>query len=113
MKETGRQKIKNMETDYKKIKDNNRPTGKGRKEWKHFEFLDKLTCKRAAVQPSTILESTQGSNGSGDVNFSQVNDEVDDAEHSLFDDDLIQVNDPTQLDDLTQVDDDQTYLSDG
>ena len=55
----------------------------------------------------------QGSNGSDDVNFSRENDEVDDAEHSLFDDDLTQVNDPTQLDDhLTQVDDDQTQVSD-
>ena len=60
MKETGYnvdKKIKNMKIDYKKIKDNNRQTGKGRKEWKRFELLDKIMCKRAAVQPPTILES--------------------------------------------------------
>lgn len=53
-----RQKIKNMKTDYKKIKDNNR---QGRKEWKHFELLDKVMCQHAAIQPPTILESMQGS----------------------------------------------------
>lgn len=39
--------------------------------------------------------------------------QVDEVERSLLDDDLMQVNDSTQLDDdLTQVDDDQTQVND-
>ena len=113
-----RQKIKNLKTDYKKIKDNNRQTGKGRKEWKHFDLLDKIMRKRAAIQPPTIFESMQGSSGSStnDVSIGQQNGDMtpgDEVERSLFDDDLTQVDYPTQLEDgLTQVDDDQTQVSD-
>lgn len=105
-----KQKIKNLKNEYKKIKDSNKQTGKGCKEWKHFELLDKILDSRNvvnAVQPPCILESMQ--NSDSDANAGMENVTLDDLtqvgdvtqiENSLIDED----NDLTQADDsLTQV----------
>ena len=107
-----RQKLKNLKNDYKKFKDKSKQTGKGRKEWKHFELLDKILGNRDSVQPPCILESMQNDdcdvnagqeNAMYDDDLTQVDDDMTQIENSLIDDDAIQVDNA-----LTQVDDDLT-----
>ena len=46
-----RAKIKNLKTLYKRVKDNNNCSGKGRKVCKFFEELDAILGLRPATQP--------------------------------------------------------------
>ena len=50
----------------KNIKDINKQAGKGYKEWKYFELLDKILGSCNTVQPPCILESMP--NNASDAN---------------------------------------------
>ena len=59
-----RQKVKNLKTEFKKTKDNNDQSGRGRKICRYYEELEKIIGSRAAVSPPQLLESTGISVGS-------------------------------------------------
>ena len=50
-------KIKRLRFEYKKIKDNRRKTGRGRKEWKFYEALDMILGHKPSTQPPVVIES--------------------------------------------------------
>ena len=83
------------------MKDNNKQAGKGYKEWKHFELLDKILGSCDTVQPPCIQESMP--NNASDANaglenvvnyddLTQVDDGVKHIENSLISNVLIQVD---------------------
>ena len=52
-----RAKIKNLKTLYKRVKDNNNRSGKGRKVCKFFDELDAILGTRPATQPPVVVQS--------------------------------------------------------
>ena len=54
-----RDKLKKLKGDYKKVKDHNDETGRGRKTWKFFESMDSILGTKPAFQPETIIDTLQ------------------------------------------------------
>jgi len=52
-----------MRGTYKKIKDNQSKTGRGRRSWERMEYLDNLLAEDATVTLSHIQESQVGDMG--------------------------------------------------
>ena len=55
-----RDKIKNLKTQYKDIKDNNE-TGRGRKTCKFYSLLDSILGHRPATEPPCLLDTGDSS----------------------------------------------------
>ena len=53
-----RDKIKNLKTKYKEIKDNNGETGRGRKSCKFFDEMDRILGHRPTSVPHVLFESS-------------------------------------------------------
>ena len=52
-----REKIKKLRNEYKKIKDTNGKTGRGRKSMKFYEQLNEILGTRPATRPAVLLDS--------------------------------------------------------
>ena len=52
-----RTKIKKLKLDYRKAKDKNGKTGRGRAIWKYFEALDAILGNRPATKPPTVIDT--------------------------------------------------------
>ena len=52
-----RTKVKKLHQEYKKIKDKQKLTGKGRAEWKYFNKLDEILATRPATRPPVLVET--------------------------------------------------------
>ena len=52
-----RDKVKNLKTKYREVKDHNSETGRGRKNYKFYEQLDCILGHRPASAPVALLES--------------------------------------------------------
>ena len=53
-----RSKVKKLRQQYKKIKDNNGMTGRGRGKWRFFDALDEVFGHRPATRPPVIFDTT-------------------------------------------------------
>ena len=96
-----------LKNEYKNIKDINKQAGKGYKEWKYFELLDKILGSCNTVQSPCIVERMPNNasdanagleNAVNDHDLTQVDNDVTQIENSLSDNDLIQVDGLTQVD---------------
>ena len=52
-----RAKMKKLKTDYRKVKDKNGKTGRGRSIWKYFDALDAILGHRPATKPPLLLDT--------------------------------------------------------
>ena len=52
-----RAKMKKPKTDYRKVKDKNGKTGRGRSIWKYFDALDAILGHRPATKPPLLLDT--------------------------------------------------------
>ena len=52
-----RDRIKKLKKDYKKVKDYHRETGRGRKQFKHYELLNNMLGNRPSTQPAIVLDA--------------------------------------------------------
>ena len=59
-----RSKLKNLKADYRKVKDNNGETGRGRKTCKFYSELDSILGHRPASVPTTLLDTGNSTTGS-------------------------------------------------
>ena len=50
-------KIKKLRFEYRKIKDKNGKTGRGRSAWKFYEAMDQVLGHKPATQPPVLIES--------------------------------------------------------
>ena len=50
--------MKKLRQDYKKIKDKNGLTGRGRTKWKYYDALDEVLGPRPATRPPLVIDST-------------------------------------------------------
>ena len=84
-------KVKKLRQEYKKIKDNNGLTGRGRGKWKFFDALDEVLGNRPATCPPVVLDTTLDDPETEDQSASALDDavnlsdgeEVSDDENSL------------------------------
>ena len=53
-----RTKIKNLKTNYKKVKDSNNKTGENRKSCKFYDELDQILRHRPASAPSFLVDTS-------------------------------------------------------
>lgn len=53
-----RSKIKKLRQEYKKIKDNNGLTGRGRSRWKYYDVLNELLGTHLATRPPVVVDTT-------------------------------------------------------
>ncbi len=53
-----RVKIKNLKTNYKKVKDGNNKTGESRKTCKFYDELDRILGHRSASAPSFLVDTS-------------------------------------------------------
>lgn len=61
-KKTGEQcrcKVKKLRQDYKKIKDNNGLTGRGRGKWRFYDAIDEVLGNRPATRPPVVIDTTE------------------------------------------------------
>ena len=61
-KKTGEQcrcKVKKLCQDYKKIKDNNGLTGRGRGKWRFYDAIDEVLGNRPATRPPVVIDTTE------------------------------------------------------
>ena len=49
--------MKKLKTDYRKVKDKNGKTGRGRSIWKYFDALDAILGHRPATKPPLLLDT--------------------------------------------------------
>jgi len=56
-----RSKIKNLKAEYRKVKDHNGETGRGRKTCKFYKELDNILGHRPASVPTALLDTAAGS----------------------------------------------------
>uniref|UniRef100_A0A1X7TRH7 Myb/SANT-like DNA-binding domain-containing protein n=1 Tax=Amphimedon queenslandica TaxID=400682 RepID=A0A1X7TRH7_AMPQE len=75
-----RSKIKNLKTEYKRIKDHNNITGNGRKTFQFFKQMDSILGDRPASLP-TVLIDTSKSQDTEDFNDSD--DDDDEVNHEF------------------------------
>ena len=52
-------KIKELKGSYKKAKDNNGKTGKGRAVWKFFDVMDRILGHRPASQAPVVIDTSR------------------------------------------------------
>ena len=69
-------KMKKLKGDYRKVKDKNGETGRGKKTCKFFEDLDKVLGHRPATCPPILLESL----GTGEEEEEEVEEEIREVE---------------------------------
>ena len=53
-----RVKIKKLKLDYRKAKDKNGKTGRGRTTWKYFEALDPILGNKPASKPPVVIDTS-------------------------------------------------------
>ena len=61
-KKTGEQcrcKVKKICQEYKKIKDNNGLTGRGRGKWRFYDAIDEVLGNRPATRPPVVINTTE------------------------------------------------------
>ena len=59
-----REKVKNLRSKYRKVKDDNSKSGHGKTEWKFMEELDKVPGTRPTTCPTELLDSMTTDKGS-------------------------------------------------
>ena len=59
-----RTKVKKLRQEYKKIKDEHRETGNGRKKWKFYDRVNKVLGNRPSVTPPVVLDTLDSSTSS-------------------------------------------------
>ncbi|XP_023211224.1 uncharacterized protein LOC111614077 [Centruroides sculpturatus] len=52
------EKWRNLKKTYKKIKDGNKQTGRGRSQWEFFSMMDEILGQRPDIEPPAIFESS-------------------------------------------------------
>ena len=70
-----RDKLKNLKTLYKKVKDNNAKSGKATIACPHFELLDSIIGARPATEPPEVIEAMSDDAG----NHSDASDTLNDG----------------------------------
>ena len=55
--EQARCKVKKLRQEYKKLKDNNGLTGRGRDKWRFFDAMDEILGNRPATRPPVVLDT--------------------------------------------------------
>ena len=51
--------MKKLHQEYKKLKDNNGLTGRGRGKWRFFDAMDEILGNRPATRPPSVLDTTE------------------------------------------------------
>ena len=51
--------MKKLHQEYKKLKDNNGLTGRGRGKWRFFDAMDEILGNRPATRPPVVLDTTE------------------------------------------------------
>lgn len=54
-----RNKVKKLRQEYKKIKDNNGLTGRGRRKWRFYDAMDEILGNRPATRPPVVIDTTE------------------------------------------------------
>ena len=54
-----RAKMKKLKSDYRKIKDKHRKTGRGRSAWKFFDAMDDVLGHKPATKPPVVLDTSE------------------------------------------------------
>ena len=73
-----RDKIKKLKASYKKAKDNNGKTGKGRSIWKFYDIIDRVLGHRPASQPYAVIDTS--STNAGTANEEDISDDQTDLQ---------------------------------
>ena len=56
-----RTKLKKLKLDYRKVKDKQNQTGRGRTSWRYFDAMDAVLAHRPTTRPSVVLDTTNSS----------------------------------------------------
>ena len=93
-------KIKKLRFEYRKIKDKNGKTGRGRNDWKFFEAMDQVLGHKPATKPPVLIES-------GDVTRSEENSDttvvIEDAQNSSLEKDCMEESESSRSRSATPV----------
>ena len=71
-----REKIKKLKSEYKKIKDNNSETGRGRKAWKFYSCMNEILGNKPVTQLATATDAL----GEAEQSEEALNDGAKDVE---------------------------------
>ena len=78
-----RAKVKNLKTKYRKVKDNNGKTGKGRQTCKFYSRLDVILGHRPASVPSALLDTGDSSGTTPEIEDDSEEEEIDGRKSTL------------------------------
>ena len=56
-----RTKLKKLKLDYRKVKDKQNQTGRGRTSWRYFDAMDAVLAHRPTTRPSVVLDTANSS----------------------------------------------------
>lgn len=77
-------KVKKLRQEYKKVKDNNGLTGKGRMIWKYYDAMNEVLGNRPATRPPVVIDTTASTSTSADNSPDHVTTELEDEETGDF-----------------------------
>ena len=86
VEKTGEQcrcKVKKLRQEYKKIKDNHKLTGRGRRKWKFYDVLNEILGNRPATHPPVVVDTSEDPTAAEEIDGMSDEEEVAESEKSL------------------------------